>query len=162
MVLILQPLVQAAISPGAGKLSDRFPPSRLATLGIFMCTCGLVCASFISVTTPIFMIGAILVLFGCSYGIFASPNMTAIMNSVTARHYGIASGMVATMRTMGMLVCMTTVTLIFRLYLGDTPVSAESIPDFVKSLQVLFILFSCLSLVGVFLSMVRTSPKVAA
>jgi EmrB/QacA subfamily drug resistance transporter len=159
MILVLQPIIQAVLSPLAGRLSDRVDPTRLATLGMVLCSCGLGWAAFLGVDTPLYVIGMILAVFGCGYGLFASPNMTAIMNSVTSRHYGVASGMVATMRTQGMLVCMTTVTFVFTMFLGDATVSQENIPGFMRSLTTLFILFSGLSVVGVFFSMVRGTAK---
>ncbi|MFW5486892.1 MAG: MFS transporter [Desulfovibrio sp.] len=159
LLLVVQPIVQAVLSPLAGRMSDKISPALLATSGMALCTVGLAWTAFLTVETPLYIIGAILVVFGFGFGIFASPNMNTIMSSVAARHYGVASGLVATMRTQGMLVCMTTITFVFTIYLGDATVSQENIPGFMSSLETLFILFSGLSVLGVFMSMVRTSGK---
>ncbi len=57
-------------------------------------------------------------LMGLGFSLFSSPNTTAIMGSITPRHYGIASSFMATMRTLGMLGCMTVITLIFHYFMG--------------------------------------------
>ncbi len=101
----------------------------------------------------------ILALMGLGFSLFSSPNTTAIMGSVTPRHYGIASGFMATMRTLGMLGCMTVITLIFHYFMGDQPVNDQTRNAFLKSMHVSMIIFCGLCVVGVFFSMGRLKIK---
>ena len=153
LIMMTQPLTQSFVSPVAGRLADRFSPSRMATLGMSGCTLGLFLASFSRTDTSLGMILFTLVLLGVGFGMFTSPNMSAIMSSVTAKYYGTASSMVATMRTQGMLVSMAVVTVILSCYLGDQAVGSENLAQFMKSMQVALQVYSAMGLAGVVLSM---------
>lgn len=126
-----------------------------------LCAVGLMAAAQIGQDTPIEGIIVVLVILGMGFGLFSSPNMSAIMSSVASKHYGTASSLVATMRTQGMLVSMATVTVILSHYLGDQPVTTENIAFFIKSMQLSLILFSFMSLVGIGFSLGRVGSKKA-
>jgi len=49
------------------------------------------------------MIYLLLIFFGLGFALFSSANMNQVMSSVTPKYYGVASSMVGTMRTVGML-----------------------------------------------------------
>lgn len=158
-ILIIQPVLQAILSPIIGRLSDRVSPPGLATLGMCLCALGLGVASQVVPTTPIPVIMGMLGLMGVGFGIFASPNMTTVMGSVAPRYYGIASSLVATMRTLGMLCCMTIITLIFNHFMGDRPVSPETRQAFLTSMHVSLVIFSGLCVVGILFSMGRLKKQ---
>jgi MFS family permease len=158
-ILIIQPVVQTVLSPVFGRLSDRISPPKLATAGMGLCVAGLAVASRIHAQTPLSVIMGMLALMGLGFSLFASPNTTTIMGSVAPRHYGIASSLLATMRTVGMLCCMTIITLIFHYYMGDQAVSPETGNAFMASMNSALMIFCGLCLAGVFFSMGRINPK---
>jgi MFS family permease len=87
--------------PVSGWLSDRYGARPFATSGMVLAagTFGLMMAlpadfSYASFAVIIFLNGA-------SFGLFAAPNTASIMNSVPARHRGVASGMRATFQNTG-------------------------------------------------------------
>ena len=155
IIMMAQPLTQAILSPLAGRISDIYPPTWIATLGMACCTVGLFLASFVGTTTGLAVILTILILLGIGFGFFSSPNMTAIMSSVRPKYYGTASSMVGTMRTQGMLVSMAIVTLIITHYLGDQPVTPETMDGFIKSMQMSFRIYTAMGLVGIVFSLGR-------
>ncbi len=159
LVLITQPLTQAVLSPLSGKLSDRIPPARIATFGMALCTMALLLCTTIGMDTSIEVIFGILFLLGVGFAFFSTPNMTAVMGSVHPRHYGIASSFVATMRTVGMLIAMTLITLILSLYMGHAPVTPETAGSFISSMGTGFFIFSGLSILGIFCSMTRMEKE---
>ena len=77
------------------------------------------------------------------------------MGSVTRRQFGLASGMIATMRTLGMAVSMTSVTLIFALVMGQAVITAETLPGFLTSMRIGLAAFAVFSCLGVILSLGR-------
>jgi EmrB/QacA subfamily drug resistance transporter len=158
MILIVQPVIQAVLSPVFGRLSDRVSPAALATAGMAVCVVGLGLASRVHGETPLPVIFFMLALMGLGIALFASPNTTTIMGSVAPRHYGIASSFLATMRTSGMLCCMTIATLMFRHFMGHQPVSLETKDAFLTSMHVSLEVFCVLSVVGVVCSMGRIKP----
>jgi EmrB/QacA subfamily drug resistance transporter len=155
MLLIVQPAIQALLAPLTGRLSDTYPPSIIATIGMGLCTIGLLASAFIAADTSIVYIVLVMVLLGVSLGLFSSSNMTAIMNSVGSKYQGTASSMVATMRVMGMLCSATAIAVILSIYLGDAAVTPETVPGFVTSMQTGLWMFSVLSFFGTIFSMVK-------
>jgi len=81
------------------------------------------------------------------------------MSSVEKRYYGIASAMLATMRTIGQTISMTIVSIIFAFYLGKLAITPESIPLLLKAIKILFLIFGGLCFFGVFLSALRGKSK---
>ena len=155
MLLIVQPVVQAILAPIAGRLSDSYQPSHIATIGMGFCTIGLAAAATINADTSYIFIVFVMIMLGLSLGLFSTPNMTAIMNSVGPKYQGTASSMVSTMRTMGMLFSTTSIAVILSIYLGDSPVMRQNIPQFMDSMQTSLWFFSALSLLGTIFSMAK-------
>jgi MFS family permease len=95
------------MGPLSGWLSDRFGSRGFATGGMLLTMVGflLLAAQPANFSYVPFML--ILVLSGFGMGMFASPNMTAIMNSVPAEYRGVASGMRATIQNSGTLLSMS-------------------------------------------------------
>ena len=65
---------------------------------------------------------------GLGYGLFSSPNTNAIMSSVEMKHLGIASGMVATMRSLGQLLSMAIAMFCFAIFIGTAPNHSRGLP----------------------------------
>lgn len=88
--------------PLSGKLSDRYGARPFATGGMLLSALsfGLLMLLPADFSFPVF--GLLIFLNGVSMGLFASPNTAAIMNSVPARHRGVASGMRVTFMNVGM------------------------------------------------------------
>ncbi len=159
LILTTQPIAQAALSPIAGKFSDRIDPAILVTTGMGMVTVGLFILSRLTSNTSSFFIVFILFLLGCGYAFFSSPNTNAIMGSVEKRYYGQASGAVATMRSLGMVLSMGITTIIFSVYMGPRGIGAETLDLFNHSFRLSFLIFSILCLVGIYFSAVRGNSK---
>ncbi len=155
MILIAQPVIMALVSPVAGRLSDRIEPRKLASLGMFLNSVGLLLFAFIDESSSQASIIVILLLMGLGFGIFSSPNMNTIMSSVEKPQLGIASGTAATMRIVGQMVSMTIVMLIFSIQFGGAQISMVENSIFTASTRMAFLIFSALCLIGVWFSYVR-------
>jgi EmrB/QacA subfamily drug resistance transporter len=155
IILVTQPAVQALFSPLAGRLSDRVEPRVVASAGMVVTVVGLFVCSLFTYHTPLPLIVGALAVLGFGFALFSSPNTNAIMGSVNRRFYGIASGMVATMRLMGQMLSMGVTVLVFALYLGSARISEQRYLLFLKSAQTIFICFACLCLIGVAASLYR-------
>lgn len=152
VVLITQPVIMAIFSPIAGRLSDHIQPRYLSTLGMSMCSIGLISFAFLSATTPIWLIVLILIWVGLGFAFFSSPNMNTIMSSVNKNQYGLASGSAATMRVIGQIISMTIVTLFFAGIFGNQTINAVSNPVFIKTMKLGFVSFSLISIAGIYFS----------
>lgn len=156
-ILIIQPLLQAFCAPIAGRLADRHSPAPIATIGMTLCTIGMICAAFITASSPFVLIYAVLIILGLGFGFFSTPNSTAIMASIDKRDYGLASSMIATMRTTGMLTAMTLITVLLSYYLGDQPITLETGHLFIATMRTSMVIFSILGVAGILCSMSRTN-----
>jgi len=155
LVLVWQPLTMAVFSPFTGKLSDRVEPAIIASLGMALTTVGLCLFVFLSHGTSVFYVVATLVILGLGFALFSSPNMNAIMGSVEKRHYGVASGTVATMRLIGQMLSMAIATMAFSILIGKAVISPDTYEAFLRSIRWVFSIFSGLCLAGIYFSSTR-------
>ena len=154
-ILIAQPLVMAVFSPLAGRLSDRIEPRLIASAGMMITAIGLFSLMFIGTETSKLLIVLTLVFLGFGFALFSSPNMNAIMSAVERKHFGIASGTVATMRLLGQMVSMAIAMVIFAIFIGREPISPTNYGEFLKSVRLSFLIFSLLCSLGTLFSLMR-------
>jgi len=159
LVLITQSIVQAILSPIAGRLSDRIEPRTVASTGMALTFAGLIMLVFFDAETEMSYILGTLVLFGVGCALFSSPNTNAIMSSVERRYFGVAGALVSAMRQIGMMVSMGIVMLILALLLGQAEIEPEYYDDFVRSMKIAFIVFAVLCFGGIFASLARGKVK---
>jgi hypothetical protein len=77
------------------------------------------------------------------------------MSSVEKKFYGIASGILATMRLTGQMLSLGIVMLIFGVYIGKVQIMPEYYPLFLKSVKAAFAIFAVLCFGGIFASLAR-------
>jgi EmrB/QacA subfamily drug resistance transporter len=157
VVLIAAPVMQAVISPFSGKLSDRIDPGVIASIGMGLSALGLFFLVFIDSATSLWYILGALVLIGAGFGVFSSPNTNAIMCAVGKKYYGVASGIVGTMRLLGQMLSMGIATMIFALVIGRVEITPEYYPAVVRSVQYAFVLFTVLCVIGIYASLQRAN-----
>lgn len=154
-VLMAQPVVMATLSPLAGRLSDRIEPRLLATSGMAITVLGVFLFSRLDASTPIGLIIANLILLGTGFALFSSPNMSAMMGAVEKRHYGLASGLVATMRLLGQMFSMAVATVALSLLVGREAIGPDNYDRFLLTIRVVFMISASFCLVGTYFSWYR-------
>ena len=152
-LLLVQPVIQIFVAPVAGRLADRIRPGLIAAGGLALSAACLFGLAALSETTPVAAIIVILAVLGVGVGLFSSPNTTAVMGSVGKRYYGSASAMVAMMRSLGMMMSMGLVLVVFAVIMGSTVVTPAIFPEFLASVNLIFLVFAVLSVFGIFLSL---------
>ena len=155
LVLVAQPVMQMLFSPLAGRLSDRIEPRLIASTGMGLTAVGLLLFSFIGAGTGIGWIVAILLLMGFGFALFSSPNTNAIMGSVEKEFYGVASATVGTMRSIGQMLSMGIVMVLFAVVIGRVEITPAQYAQFLQSVKIAFGIMTALCLVGVFASLAR-------
>ncbi len=91
-----------AAGPVSGWLSDRYGARPFATGGMLLAALSFALLMVLPADFVYPAFAAVILLNGISFGMFASPNTAAIMNSVPAGYRGAASGMRATFQNTGM------------------------------------------------------------
>ncbi|MFH0784066.1 MAG: MFS transporter [Pseudomonadota bacterium] len=154
-VLMAQPIVMALLSPVAGRFSDRIEPRLLASAGMTITAIGVLFFSMLQPDTAPYLIVANLILLGTGFALFSSPNMNAIMGAVEKRHYGLASGTVATMRLLGQMFSMAMATVVLALIVGRQAIVPANYGMFLRSIHTVFLISAGLCLSGVYFSWFR-------
>lgn len=103
LILTAQPLMMALVAPFSGYFSDRISPRWLATIGMAIMTLGLWLLSTLTEISSIFAIVRALMITGFGTGMFVSPNNNVLLGSAPRQRQGIASGILATARNVGMV-----------------------------------------------------------
>ena len=153
--LACQPLVMALFTSRAGALSDRIPPYKLATAGMGICALSLIIFSFAGQATPLWVIVCALLIAGFGVSVFSSPNMNAIMSCVEPSSYGVASSVLATMRTLGQTSGIAITTIVVNALLGDLTLQQASTGQFESAMHLSFWIFTAICLCGMVMSLKR-------
>ena len=159
-ILIVQPIVQTLLSPFCGRLSDRVPATWVATIGMAFCALGLAVATRLSAESSLTIVFLLLVFLGMGFALFSAPNVSMIMGSVEPRYLGVASGLSASMRTLGMLSSMMIITLTFSYLMNGQPVTLETQPAFLSSMRIALLIFCGLCVVGIGCSLGRAKTNI--
>lgn len=155
LVLLAQPVVMAAGSPFAGRLSDRVEPRVVASVGMALTASALGMFVFLGMNTPLEFIVANLGLSGLGFALFSSPNTNAVMGAVEKRSYGVASAILGTMRLVGHMFSVGIAALLLAAYVGRQPVTSALRPAFLEAASTAFTVFAVLCVIGTFASLAR-------
>lgn len=118
LLYLPMPLATMIIAPLAGMLSDRFDSRWISSAGMGVMAVGLFLLSFLGMGTPNWFILLAMVLCGCGSGLFQTPNSSGIMGNAPAEHRGMASGVLATMRNVGMVLGVASSGALFTFFSG--------------------------------------------
>ena len=155
MIVMCQPITMAIFSPIAGRLSDKFEPKYLSTVGMGITCCGLIMLSNLEIHSELNYLILSLVITGFGFSLFSPPNVNAIMGSVEKKFYGSATGAMATMRVIGQMFSMVLVTLIFALIIGSVDINKENYGALEDAIRIIFSISAILCIPGLYLSMAR-------
>ena len=154
-IMIAQPAMMAVLSPLAGKFSDRLSPFRMASAGMAFCAAGTGILIFAGTDTGLAPVIAALLVSGFGFSLFSSPNTNAVMSFVKEEDYGVASSILATMRSVGNTLSMVIVTVIFNGFMEGVTLADASPDVLIKVTRISFAVFTAVCTAGIFLSLKR-------
>jgi MFS family permease len=99
--MLIHPVVMMFVAKFSGSASDRWGHKPLTVAGLTVAALTSVLLSFLDISAPAQLAFAGLFGVGLGAGLYTSPSNNAMMNSVPPDQTGVASGMVATSRTIG-------------------------------------------------------------
>ena len=161
-IQLVQPSMMALFSPMAGRWSDRMEPRALASTGMGLTLCGILALASVNADTSILFLVLNLAVMGFGFALFSSPNTNAVMGSVERRLLGVASGTLATMRTVGMMLGMGVCMLVQSRIIGPNQITPDRYGAFLHSMRVILVISSASCLVGIFASLARGNTREAA
>jgi EmrB/QacA subfamily drug resistance transporter len=164
LVMIAFPLAVMSVAPFSGSISDRIGTRMPASLGAAICALALILMSRLPVNAgPVDVVWR-LVLFGLGTGIFQSPNVSAVMGSTPKPHLGIASGILATMRNVGMVLGIATAGAVLYAFapsyvLQKTSLAPSEAALFLSGLKYVYIAGAILTGMASLTSMIRSKEE---
>ncbi len=103
VLYLAMPLATMVVAPISGTLSDRMDTRYISSAGMGIMAIGMGILSYLKADSPHVLMIAGLAVVGFGIGLFQTPNNSAIMGAVSRDKSGVASGMLATMRNIGMV-----------------------------------------------------------
>jgi EmrB/QacA subfamily drug resistance transporter len=163
--LIAQSVTMALLSPLSGWLSDKVGSRLLASPGMLLVSVGLYLFSQLNAESSALEVISRLALVGLGFGLFSSPNTSAVMGSVKPAKLGVAAGTLGTMRFMGqsiglaLLGTVMTATLppqaMLAVFAGISTQSTVAIGEFVQGMRDFFLIAAAIGVVGTVTSLAR-------
>ena len=125
LILMISPVVLLIVTPLAGKLSDKFHPQKIVTVGFVLILISFIILSFINVNTPVNLVIIAIIIEALGFGLFTAPNMNAISSAVADRYASYVSSIQITMRSIGQTMSMSLMTLLFSFFMGNLKLSTK-------------------------------------
>ena len=155
LIILLQPAVQAVVTPFAGRTSDKINPRILTTMGmIMMCIgTGLMITLTVNVNEQMLKVYIILLCTGLGYALFSTPNTNLIMGNVSPKNYTESSGVISVMRQVGMMSSVAIMVCMISVMMGTTTViDPSTYGQFMDAIRYSFIVCFLLAVAGAFMT----------
>jgi MFS family permease len=150
LLMTVQPVLVVLSAPIAGAISDRVGTRWPAMLGMALLMVAMYLLSRLGPTSSLVYIGTAIGTAGLGIGIFVAPNNSTLMGSAPKHRQGIAAGVLATSRHIGMVLGIGISGAIF-----TTFIRAHTQAAFFSGIHVSFLVASAVSCVGCIASAVR-------
>ncbi len=148
------PLGMAIVAPISGWMSDRTRSKVICVAGIIISSIAIFLLSGMDAESEFSRITILLCLLGLGFGIFQAPNNSLIMGSVPKERLGIASGTMATMRSLGMVMGVAIAGAVFSNRLLNYRANA-----YINAFHDTLIVASIICLMGVLPTLISDSEK---
>lgn len=153
LYLSVQPIIMAIAAPISGSLSDRYGTKIPTFTGMTTLAFALFLLSKIGPESSTFYILLSLSILGLGTGIFISPNNSALMGSAPLNRQGIAAGVLATSRNIGMLLGIGLAGAIFTTVI-DTTGSNPNL-HLLDAIKYSYLAAMCVAIFGIIVTLVR-------
>jgi len=159
LILTAQPIIMALTAPFSGTLSDRVGSRLPTTLGLFIFAVGLFLLSRLTLTSHYSFAVIGLAICGLGTGLFVAPNNSALMGDAPRNRQGIASGVLALSRNVGMVLGIGLTGAIFTTILAHGNQSDSSV--LVHAFDISLIFTSGVAILGAIISYGRGNDRPA-
>jgi EmrB/QacA subfamily drug resistance transporter len=155
LILTAQPIVMAIVAPVSGTLSDRIGVQLPSVLGMAILSAGLFMLSRLGPESSLWSVALALAVAGLGTGTFISPNNSALMGSAPPYRQGIAAGILATARSVGMVLGIGLSGAIFTTVMANS----QSTAAFFTATRASFLAAAVLAILGVLTSAIRGAER---
>ena len=155
LIMMAYPLTLAIVAPISGNASDKINPLILATGGLTIAGIGLFYMSTLTSGITFWQVipGPIIMAMGA--GMFQSPNNNSVMSSVPPPKLGVAGGITALVRNVGMVVGIALAVSLFEALGGVAHPSIAQIPAFMHAFRYVMLTAMGIAFTGALVSLSR-------
>lgn len=161
LILMTYPLLLSVVAPVSGYLSDKIGSEFLTFIGLFVLSIGLVLMSTLNESSTLTSMIVFIAVMSIGGGLFQSPNNSLIMSTVPRDKLGVAGGINALVRNLGMVcgIVLATNILYNRMsykigyHVNDFVVGRNDI--FIYGMRIVYICAASLCMIGVILTAFR-------
>ena len=150
LLLTAQPILMAITAPISGSLSDRSGSRLPGMIGMAMLAGGLFLLSSLGPQTPFWVVAVGLAVAGFGTGTFISPNTSALLGAAPPHRQGIASGVQAAGRNVGMVLGIGLAGAIFTTHLAQ-----GTVLSLYQGIDMGFLAAAIVAVVGIIVSAVK-------
>ena len=150
LILLLQPVVMAALSPACGHLSDKLPARLLVSLGMGLIACALLGLAAILRVDSLPFVAVLILVLGAGIALFNAPNNNAIMSCVDPADYSLATATLSAVRLLGQFASTLIVSGLLAI-----PWAAAPVENLRFGIAAAFVTFAVLSAAGIGPSLAR-------
>ena len=160
-ILMIFPIVQVVIAPLSGSISDKFGPYILTVLGLCIIVGAQIGYAVTQLQTELWFFMVLIGAMGLGNGLFQSPNNALIMSSVPKNELGIAGGLNALSRNMGMIIGISLATTVLFGAMSQraghrvTTYVAQKPELFIYGMHVVFILSTIICIIAATITILR-------
>lgn len=155
LIMVIAPAVMSVLSPAMGKLSDRYSPQIMSSTGVVICGAAILIFTLMPEDARLWQIMAALAFSGLGLALFVTPNTNAVLSSVANDGHGIASSILATMRSAGHTMSMAVITVIVGIYMGQGSLEGADPQIVMKIVRLSLFIFAVLCIPGFFMALRR-------
>lgn len=155
LILMTPPVCTLLIAPLSGRLSDAIGDRLLTTVGLVLVITGMFLFATLGAHSRPFDVVWRLIVMGSGTAIFASPNSSAMLSAIPRKFLGIASGLQATARNLGMTAGVAVATAVFAFRRDLYQETAGPVEAFVHAFRWVLIAFASLAVVALMVSLLR-------
>lgn len=165
LLLSFYPITTAVVAPISGWLSDKISYRPLTVIGLTISTISFIGLSTLTEGSSHLFFIVFSIFLGMGAAIFQSPNNSSVMGSVAPNQLGVAGGINALFRNLGMVTGITVSVILFTL---TTKMNINSLSDnaaafdsalFLKGFRVVLFEAALISFTGALISLKRAIRK---
>lgn len=160
LILLVQPVMMAILSPLGGRLSDKVEVRIVSSVGMAVVSASIFSLSWLDATSRWWDICLRLMMLGTGHAFFSSPNTNATMSSVERRQFGVAAALLSTMRFTGQAISLAIATSVLSGQLGGIVMSGRSgahvpVQPFMRGMRIALTILGGICAAGIVTSAVR-------
>lgn len=160
LIMAVMPLVMAFVAPISGFASEKISPALLTGMGMILAAAALYSHTQLSAASDFWRCAAGQAVLGFGFGMFLSPNNSAVMGSAPRAKSGVAGAVMALVRNLGMASGIAVSTAVFESFRNQALARGLGERDaFAAGFDAALMFAACLALGCVLLAVVRINAR---